>query len=240
MPNNVRPDTPSIERLGDGALLVRFGDRIDATINRRVHACAQALRTQAPGWLLDLTPAYASLAVHVDVTRIAGDDSLTVAQCWLQTRLAQFDAATTVQNAPAVEIPVLYGGDTGPDLAAVAARAGIDEAQLVALHTGGDYTVAMLGFAPGFPYLLGLDPRLGTPRHATPRARVAAGSVGIGGAQTGIYPTAGPGGWQIIGRTPLRVFDALRDRPELLVAGSRVRFVAIDATSFAALDQYPR
>ncbi len=128
---------------------------------------------------------------------------------------------------------MLYGGEAGPDLADVAARAGIGADEAAARHAAGGYTVAMLGFAPGFPYLLGLDPSLATPRHATPRTRVEAGSVGIGGAQTGIYPASGPGGWRIIGRTPLRLFDAMRDPPTLLRAGDRVRFVAIDAATFA-------
>lgn len=233
-------DVPRSERLGDAALLLRFGSTIDAHSNRRVHACAQALRNNAPAWLLDLTPAYASLAVHVDVARIGGDDPLAVAQRWLAERIAQMDANACSALAPAVEIPVLYGGDAGPDLLALAAHAGMAAAEVVARHTASQYTVAMLGFAPGFAYLLGLDRRLAMPRHTTPRQRVAAGSVGIGGAQTGIYPTAGPGGWQIVGRTPLRLFDALRDRPALLAPGQPVRFVSIDAATFAARDEHPR
>lgn len=221
-----------IEHLGDAALLLRFGDAIDAATNRRVHACADALRTQAPAWLADLTPAYASLALHVDATRIGGHDPLGAARSWLQAWLDHARIDDEASTSRLVEIPVLYGGEAGPDLADVAARAGIGADEAAAHHAAGEYIVAMLGFAPGFPYLLGLDPSLATPRHATPRTRVEAGSVGIGGAQTGIYPAAGPGGWRIVGRTPLRLFDASRDPPTLLRAGDRVRFVAIDAATF--------
>lgn len=123
------------------------------------------------------------------------------------------------------EIAVEYGGDGGPDLGAVAAAAGLDEAGFIALHAGTEYTVAFLGFQPGFPYLRGLPRALQAARRATPRTRVAAGSVAIGGGYTGIYPTSGPGGWQIVGRTRARVFDPQRSPPALLVPGDRVRLV---------------
>jgi KipI family sensor histidine kinase inhibitor len=132
-----------------------------------------------------------------------------------------------------VEIPVCYGGDFGPDLADIARHAKLDVAEAIARHAAREYRVAMLGFAPGFPYLLGLDPALHAPRRANPRTRVPAGSVAIGGAQTGIYPRELPGGWQIIGRTPLALFDAGRESPALLAPGQRVRFRAIDTDEFA-------
>jgi len=229
-----------IERLGDHALLLRFGETIDVATNRRVHACVAALRVQAPAWLRDLTPAYTSLALHADTACIGGDDPLGMAENWLHEWLGGTNLEDVRTEARIVEIPVFYGGDAGPDLADLATRAGMATGEAAARHAAGDYTVAMLGFAPGFPYLLGLDPRLATPRHATPRQRVEAGSVGIGGAQTGIYPFAGPGGWRLVGRTPLRLFDAARDLPSLLRAGDRVRFVAIDAARFAALDEHAR
>ncbi|MBS0576170.1 MAG: 5-oxoprolinase subunit PxpB [Proteobacteria bacterium] len=240
MPSANAPAVASIESLGDGALLLRLGETIDATSNRRVHAIAAALQAQKPDWLIELTPAYASLAVHVDVTALHGDDPLASVRDWLTQWLAHARIDTASAIAQSIEIPVLYGGDAGPDFDALAVHANLRATELIDLHAGGDYTVAMLGFAPGFPYLLGLDPRLHAPRHPTPRARVAAGSVGIGGAQTGIYPFAGPGGWQLIGRTPLRLFAASRDSPSLLRPGDRVRFVAIDAARFAALDEHSR
>ena len=240
----------TIERLGDAALLLRFGDRIDAAVNRCVHAWAAALSSEAPDWLIELTPAYASMALHVDVARI-GDansfeadslerDPLDAAIAWIATRLRQPLSDTTEDSARTLAIPVFYGGDEGPDLAALAAHAGITIEDVITRHTSVDYSVAMLGFAPGFPYLLGLDATLAMPRMTTPRTRVPAGSIGIGGLQTGIYPQAGPGGWQLIGRTPLRLFNAHRDPPSLLRAGDRVRFVAIDTARFDALNEYAR
>jgi KipI family sensor histidine kinase inhibitor len=131
-----------------------------------------------------------------------------------------------------VEIAVRYGGADGPDLERVAAHAGLSAGEVVARHAASDYTVAMLGFAPGFPYLLGLDAALHVPRRANPRTRVPAGSVAIGGAQTGIYPRELPGGWNLIGCTPLTLFDPCRDQPCLLAPGDRVRFHAIGAAEF--------
>jgi KipI family sensor histidine kinase inhibitor len=226
-----------IEFLGDAALLLRLGDRIDAAINRRVHAYAAALRAQAPDWLADITPAYACLALHVDVVRMrcrhsTDNDPLGAAHDWLVDWLANSPVDAARAEVRVVEVPVAYGGDHGPDLAAVAVQAGMPIGDIVSRHASTEYSVAMLGFAPGFPYLLGLDASLVMPRLATPRTHVHAGSVGIGGAQTGIYPDAGPGGWQLIGRTPLRLFDALRDPPCLLQAGDHVRFKPIGAAEF--------
>lgn len=228
---------PHIEPLGDSALLLRFGDGVDAAINQRVHACAAALHAWAPAWLLDVTPAHASLAVHIDTNTLGGTDPLDTVHAELASWLAETRTNSIEIRERFVEIPVLYGGDSGPDLEILATLAGMNPAEVVTRHTAAICTVAMLGFAPGFPYLLGLDPALAMPRRANPRARVEAGSVGIGGAQTGIYPAAGPGGWRIIGRTPLRLFDAARDPPSLLQAGDRVRFVAIDAAHFAPADR---
>ena len=140
----------------------------------------------------------------------------------------------SVGTQPEIEIQVCYGGEVGPDLGHVAQLAKLDENEVIARHTAADYHVAMLGFAPGFPYLLGLDPALHTPRRADPRVRVAAGSVAIGGAQTGIYPCELPGGWQIIGRTSLALFDAARAPPALLAPGQRVRFRAVGADELKA------
>lgn len=229
----------SIEPVGETLLLLRFGDRIDAGANARVHAAAETLRrVEMPG-LVDVVPAYATLALHYDAAFWAGRDGEPPWKHLAGTLHAVF-ATPPKEDAGAgrrVEIPVVYGGEHGPDLAAVAAHAGLDAEAVVARHAGADYRVAMLGFAPGFPYLLGLDPALQTPRRAQPRTRVPRGSVAIGGAQTGIYPSELPGGWQLIGRTPLVLFDAARETPSLLLPGDRVRFRAIDAHEFARLTE---
>lgn len=223
------------ERLADDAWLLHFGadaPPIDDDANARVHRAAARIRDLAPAWLRDLVPAYASLAVFFDPDAIDAH----AAERWLDAQLAD-DTATAI-DAPArcIEIPVVYGGDYGQDLDAAATELGLSADALASRHAAATYTVAMIGFAPGFPYLSGLDPALALPRLATPRTHVPAGSVAIGGAQTGLYPRASPGGWRLIGRTPLRLFDPSRPSPSLLSPGDRVRFVAIDAREFARLE----
>lgn len=230
-----------IQALGEEALLLRLGEDIDAGTNTRVHALAAAIDARRPDWLLDIVPAYASLALFVDVDALASAAPLSArpplerARQWLLRQSFDTLPARPAADAAGLEIPVLYGGEHGPDLADVAAHAGLDEPAAIALHAGPEYRVAMLGFAPGFPYLLGLDARLAMPRRDTPRLRVAAGSVAIGGAQTGLYPREGPGGWRIVGRTPLALFDPARPAPCLLAPGQPVRFRAIDRDAYARL-----
>lgn len=217
---------PELAALGDTALQLRWEARIDDGIVNRVQAVAAALRADAPAWVQDVVPAYASVAVFVDPEALANDASLmATAETWCVRVAAAVRDGDARSQGRVIDIPVHYGGDSGPDLAHVAAVAGLAPGEVVARHCAPLYRVALLGFAPGFPYLLGLDPALATPRHAQPRLRVAAGSVGIGGAQTGIYPREGPGGWQIIGCTPSVLFDPVRDPPSLLQPGDRVRFV---------------
>jgi KipI family sensor histidine kinase inhibitor len=220
------------ERLGEDALLLRLGDTIDEAINARVHALAARIAASRPPWLRDLVPAYASLALFVDGDAFADDvDPLTEAGRWLDAQPLATDEVDDRERLDAddrvIEIPVRYGGEDGPDIDAVATHAGLSVDDVIALHCKNEYRVAMLGFAPGFPYLLGMDSRLAMPRLSTPRAQVAAGSVGIGGAQTGIYPRNGPGGWRLIGRTTMTLFDAAREPPAALAPGDRVRFVAV-------------
>ena len=228
---------PRIEALGEDALLLRLEPRIDPGLNARVHALAQRIAQAAPPWLGELVPGYASLAVCLrgDACGDGDADPLDLARDWLQALLEAPLPAALGTSAPLVEIPVCYDEIFAPDLDALAAHAGLSREEVVARHCAADYQVAMLGFAPGFPYLLGLDPALAMRRMATPRLRVPAGSVAIGGAQTGLYPRESPGGWQVIGRTPLVVFDPQANPPCLLSPGQRVRFVAIDAARFARL-----
>src|SRR6185312_3011953 len=230
-----------VEPLSEDTLLLRFGERIDIELNAQVHAAARRLRTAPLRGVLDIAPAYASILLRFDPAIWDGaSDHPPHAQVEhaLRAALAQVPLpAATVDEAEGriVEIPVCYGGTHGPDLEALAAHAGMGSADVVARHAADVYTVAMLGFAPGFPYLLGLDPALHTPRRTTPRTRVPAGSVAIGGAQTGIYPRELPGGWNLIGRTPLVLFDSGRDPPCLLAPGDCVRFRAIHANEFRRL-----
>lgn len=229
---------PAIERLGEDALLLRLGDSLDLATNADVHACAAALAATRPPWVRDIVPAYATLAVFVDVDGMRDcADPLATAEAWISSicgsrhggecgRQESFAAmAAPTKAARTIEIPVRFGGEDGPDLAAVADTAGLSDADTISRFCAPLYQVAMLGFAPGFPYLLGLDPVLAMPRLETPRLRVPAGSVAIGGAQAGIYPREGPGGWRLLGRTSRGLFDAERDPPALVAPGDRVRFV---------------
>ena len=222
---------PRVEPLADDAWLVTPGADDDGAANDRIHALAARIRDLDPAWLVDLVPAYAEVAVFFDARHIGARE----VRDWLAARLDE-PGVTGRSSGRLVEVPVAYGGAFGPDLEAAAVALGIPPGELVERHTGAEYTVAMIGFAPGFPYLSGLDPALVLPRHATPRTRVAAGSVGIGGAQTGIYPREGPGGWQLLGRTPRMLFDPDREAPALLQPGDRVRFQVIDAATFKCLE----
>jgi KipI family sensor histidine kinase inhibitor len=216
-----------IESLGDNALLLRLGDSIDAALNRRILALAAHIQAHRPAWLLDCVPAYASLAIFIDAEAFArSSDPLIEAEAWLRCTIGSASAVAIDSSQRVVEIPVHYGGEYGPDLDALAHELQLAPNELIARHCAPLYQVAMLGFAAGFPYLLGLDPVLHAARLTTPRQAVAAGSVGIGGGQTGIYPCISPGGWRLIGRTSLLLFDAERNPPSLLRAGDHVRFVA--------------
>ena len=224
---------PRIEPLADDALLLRFGDAIDDADNARVHALAARLFAARPAWLVDVVPAYASLAVYFDATLFEDDPGVDIA-AQLHALADDRPSVDTQAEVRLIDVPIAYGGEYGPDLDHAAAELGLDPDTLAERHASGDYRVAMIGFAPGFPYLSGLDPALALQRLATPRTRVPAGSVAIGGAQTGIYPRESPGGWRLLGRTPRTLFDPGRDPPSLLGPGDRVRFVAIDAAAFAA------
>ena len=231
-----------VEWLGDRALLLLFGDSIDRDLNNRVHRAARHVHAAHIPGVTEIVPGYASLCIHYDpaslgVPGVASRDALVESLCRSIGDDSNSQGAADSLDAPEIEIPVCYGGRFGPDLREVARHAGIDEADVIALHAAGAYRVAMIGFAPGFPYLLGLDPRLQAPRLAQPRTRVPAGAVAIGGAQTGIYPRELPGGWRIIGQTPLVLFDAGRATPALLSPGQRVHFRAIDAQGFAKLSR---
>jgi KipI family sensor histidine kinase inhibitor len=216
------PGAVRFDPLGDSALLLTFGDGIDPAINDRVHHLAGLLgRGDLPG-LLGLVPSYAALAVHFD--------PLVWDHAALARELGRLEAAPGDPVPPrTVVIPVRYGGASGPDLGEVAAHCGLSEAEVVARHSAPLYRVHFLGFAPGFPYLGGLDPALATPRRDTPRTAVPMGSVGIAGSQTGIYPLETPGGWRLIGRTPLTLFDPQREPPCLLRAGDLLRFEPLEA-----------
>jgi inhibitor of KinA len=207
---------------GDRGLVVEFGDRIDPAINRRVRDLFVALDAAHVDGVVELVPTYRSLLVEFDPLRLAPESLVeTVGQTL--ARLADVPPP----EPRTLEVPTVYGGEFGPDLAFVASHNGLTEDEVVRIHSGTDYLVYMMGFSPGFPYLGGMSERIATPRLKTPRTAIPAGSVGIAQAQTGIYPVESPGGWQLIGRTPLRLFDARRQPPVLVEAGDYIRFVPV-------------
>ena len=226
------PASPRIVASGEGSLLVRIGGEISLENHRRVRRLTRWILDQAWPFLRNVHPAYATLLVEFDPLAI----DLSHVETLLHRALAVL-ADLPEPPIRTVELPVCYGGAHGPDLSAVAAQCDLSEEEVVRRHAAGDYLVYFLGFSPGFPYLGGLEPLLAAPRLAAPRRSVPAGSVAIGGAQTGVYPVASPGGWRLIGRTPVRLFDAAADPPALLEMGDCVRFVPITATEYELLEK---
>jgi inhibitor of KinA len=216
---------PRILPVGEAAFTVEFGDRLDEQLNCQVHALDAALNAHRFPGLVETISTYRSLLVMYDPLAV---DEATV-RATLKAAVEELHAQrSTPTEGRLVELPVYYGGEWGPDLEDVSAHCGLTPDQVIRLHTASTYLVAMLGFAPGFAYLFGLHSSLATPRLTTPRTRVEPGGVGIAGAQTGLYALPTPGGWRIIGRTPMSLFDPARDDPFALRAGDRVRFVAIE------------
>ena len=216
-----------IVRAGDSALIVELEERIDPEVNARTIALADAIQSAAIAAVRDVVPTYRSVAVYFDPLRV---DYSALIRC-IETEAARPTAESKRKRDP-LRIPVCYGGEFGPDLGNVAAFAHMTEADVITVHTATTYRVFMLGFVPGFAYLGVVDNRIAMPRHSTPRVRVPLGTVGIAGVQTGIYPAETPGGWQLIGRTPVKPFDASRAEPFLMKAGDAVQFYAIDVDEF--------
>ena len=212
---------------GESALIVEFAERIDPEVNARAIACAEAIQAARLAGVRDVVPTYRSVAVYFDPLHTDGE----ALRQRLEQEAAQRFRPSAAPRAP-VRIPVCYGGDLGPDLAGVASFAGMAQADVVRAHADAAYRVFLLGFVPGFAYLGIVDQRIAMPRHATPRVRVPAGSVGVAGVQTGVYPAETPGGWQLIGRTPVKPFDPLRDDPFLMKAGDAVQFYPIDRAEY--------
>ncbi len=233
-----------ISPLGDSALVVRVRERFDdapeQTLDRVLRAFLQ-LQSAAIPEVIELAPAYTSVAVFFDPITVAkATETSKDLFDWLATRIraALAGAAAgriTRPRSKTVEIPVCYDPEFALDIDDVARRANISPSEVIRLHSAAEYRVACIGFVPGFPFLAGLPKKLATPRREVPRKEIPPGSVGIGGAQTGIYPLRSPGGWNLIGRTPLRLFGPEKNPPALLRAGERVRFRKITGDEFESL-----
>lgn len=212
---------------GDSAVTVVLGDSVSEAMHLRVKRMEQAIRRAAIPGIVELVPTYTTVCVHYDPC-VLSYEQLTAALELLHPE----DSSTEAQGR-LVTIPVCYGGEYGPDLETVAKHAGLSPEQVIERHTRPEYLVYMLGFLPGFAYLGGLDETIACPRLESPRTRIPAGSVGIAGMQTGIYPLASPGGWQLIGRTPERLFSLTEGQGQfLLSSGDRVRFQPISPEAF--------
>lgn len=218
--------------LGDGAAYVEFSETLDLQVNAVVQRLAAAVRARGVPWLRDIVPALGGLALHFDpehpeLPAAALQASAALVDECLRKGLPDLEAV-----GREIELPVCYERELALDLDDVAARAGLMPDEVVRRHAAREYHVLMMGFAPGLPYLGGLDPALAVPRRATPRAEVPAGSIAIANEQSVVYPYAIPGGWSVIGRTPLVLFDARRDPPSLLAPGDRVRIVPVARAEF--------
>jgi inhibitor of KinA len=221
---------PQLLDLGDGALTLEFGDRIDADLNARVIAARDALAAMHLDGVSDLVPTWRSLTVHFDPLRV--DRNTLSAQLQLAAQAAPQQSALATRWL----IPVSFGGESGPDLAQVAQASGRSEAEVVEAVCASEFRVFLIGFLPGFPYLGELPAWLHLPRRATPRTTVPANSLAIAGAQAAIYPWQSPGGWHLLGQTPVRLFDVSdAARPALLAPGDSVRFRAVDHDEFSRL-----
>ncbi|MBA4496127.1 5-oxoprolinase subunit PxpB [Paenactinomyces guangxiensis] len=231
--------------LGDTAVILEAGKDINEETHRRVHALSSYLEENPFPGLIEIVPAFTTVTIYYDPAVICNAPTVATQRNGAGSRPAPYQMVCSYLSQACnrlgrigtyqprtVEIPVCYGGEWGPDLTEVAHQNSLTPDEVVEIHTQPDYLVYMIGFAPGFPYLGGLSEQISTPRKSSPRLSIPAGSVGIAGSQTGIYPISTPGGWQIIGRTPLALFRPVENPPSLLQAGDMVRFRAISPEEF--------
>ena len=219
---------PTISPVGDRAISIDFGQVIDPKINRHIRQTIERIKELQLDGIIELVPTYCALLVEYDAMLYSYSDICKS----MESILAEGMTDTTNELVTVVEVPTVYGGEFGPDLSFVASHNHLSEDEVISIHSGTDYLVYMLGFIPGFTYLGGMDPRIATPRLSSPRTLIPAGSVGIAGEQTGTYPSDSPGGWQIIGRTPVTMYDMSKAQAALLNAGDYVRYVPIDEREF--------
>ena len=219
---------PTISPVGDCAISIDFGQVIDPKINRHIRQTIERIQALQLGGIIELVPTYCALLVQYDAMLYSYADMCNIIEPTFSESVTDNDN----EKVTVIEIPTVYGGEFGPDLGFVASHNNLSEDEVIAIHSGTDYLVYMLGFIPGFTYLGGMDPRIATPRLSSPRTLIPAGSVGIAGEQTGTYPSDSPGGWQIIGRTPVTMYDMSKEQAALLSAGDYVRYVPIDEQEY--------
>jgi inhibitor of KinA len=209
--------------LGDSAVVVSLGDEIGVEALERVRTVVDLLESAPPEGMIEYVPAFTTVTVIYDPLTVGAEQFTSRLRALLDRKAVR----ATATEGKLVEVAVSYGGEAGPDLEFVAAHTGLTSDEVITIHCEGEYLVYMIGFSPGFPYLGGMSDRIAAPRRDSPRDKVPAGTVGIAGKQTGIYPTESPGGWQLIGHTALELFRPDESPPSLLRAGDRVRFRAV-------------
>ena len=226
---------PKILVAGDSSDLIEFGNEINPETNRRIAATVQLIRDQQIEGIVDMIPTYCALLINYDPRVILYDPLVKRLES-----LLKIEVSVGEEKKRVYEIPVCYGGKYGPDMDIIAKHAGLTEEEVVRIHSSRDYLIYMLGFLPGVTYLGGLDERIHTPRLQTPRVRIEAGSVGIGGSQTGIYPLDSPGGWNLMGKTPVKTYDPDREVPILVEAGEYIRFVPVTEEEYLKIEEEVR
>ncbi len=233
LPPVSRYSKPRVLLCGETAVSIEFGEAIDPLVNGMVHRLHAILGAKRRPGILGMNPTYRSLLIHYDPWLCSYESLLLLIDECLEQ-----NGADPPGHGRTVEIPVCYGGEFGPDIEYVAGRCGLSPGDVAALHGRPLYRVYMIGFTPGFPYLGGMDERLFTPRKTEISGRVPAGSIGVADRQTGIYPIESPGGWWLIGRTPVKLFDLLKPDPFIIAAGDRVKFRPIEKEEFGSYSNH--
>ncbi|ARI78404.1 5-oxoprolinase subunit PxpB [Halobacillus mangrovi] len=228
--------------LGDQAVVIELGTTIDLSVHQCVKQVCEKLESIDADWIVEYIPAFTTVTVVYDPVTIQKQitQSDLLPYEWACQQLKKRISRLKVKKSKkprVVEIPVCYGGEFGPDLAYVAQKNGLSEQEVIDIHTNGDYLVYMIGFAPGFPYIGGMDERIAASRRDNPRLQIPAGSVGIAGKQTGVYPIETPGGWQLIGRTPKQLFQPENETPSLLQAGDKIKFTSITKEEYQSIKE---
>ncbi|NCU16801.1 5-oxoprolinase subunit PxpB [Pallidibacillus pasinlerensis] len=225
--------------MGENAILIEFGTEINIETHQKIQAITNFLNNDPPEWMIEYIPAFTTITVYYEpynIYLISGKDNIYEYVC-KKIKDLLLKVPISYENEPRlIEIPVCYGGDFGPDLEVVAEHNKLTPEEVIEIHSSGEYIVFMLGFAPGFPFIGGMSEKIATPRRKTPRLKIPERSVGIAGMQTGIYPIETPGGWQLIGRTPIRLFNPEKNPPTLLMAGDKIKFKPISYEEYVKME----
>lgn len=216
---------------GDKVIVVEFGNEISQEINNKVMALYHVINSRHIKGIEELVPTYRSLMVQYNPSQVVYKELIDL------LKLSENLRVEKLPNQRIIEVPVIYGQEFGPDIEFVASHNSMRVNEVIQIHTSNNYPIYMLGFTPGFPYLGGMSDKIETPRLKTPRNKIPVGSVGIAGKQTGIYPIESPGGWQLIGRTPIKLYDPYREPPILMQAGDFIRFVSVGLDEYRLIER---